>query len=236
VNRRRLLFPAFCLLAVAAFVALVSLTFEYDPESSSGAEIWIPIAQEVGAANAVSSIYLGTRLLDTLLEVLVFTVAVLGVRYFLELPARESVTTEEIPESHVVGLSAYILLPWILLVGIYVTVYGHISSGGGFSGGVIAATALLFVAVAVGPETLERRLNESRNERIEWAFLVALLLFALGPVAFGAAPLSNLLPRGTPGTLFSGGSLLPYNVMIGIKVFVGSWAIVHHFVRHRGTI
>jgi multicomponent Na+:H+ antiporter subunit B len=236
MSRGSIVFAACSALVVIAFVTLVWSGFQYGAEPDPDSSVWIAVARQTGTTNVVSSIYLGARLLDTLLEVLVFTVAVLGVRHYLELPATEESRIEPIPESHVVGVSAYVLLPWILLVGVYVTLYGHVSPGGGFSGGVIAASGLLLVAAAAGPKSIERRFDERRSERIEWGVLVALFAFALLPAALGLAPLSDPLPPGTPGRLLSGGSILPYNAIIGIKVFVGSWAIVHHFVRHRGEI
>ncbi len=36
-----------------------------------------------------------------------------------------------------------IIVPFILVFGAYVTVYGHISPGGGFAGGTILAAALI---------------------------------------------------------------------------------------------
>lgn len=225
----------------AAFCVVVLLGFGFsephgiDLARSAGADRWIGVARQTGAVNVVSAIYLDARLFDTLLEVLVFAVAVLGVRFYLTARGRPE-PVESIPESNIVRVAADILLPLILLVGIYVTVHGHISPGGGFSGGVIGGSGLLLAAIALGTGTVAARLGHRLLDRLEWGALLGILLVAAVPILLARDPLSNLLPAGTPGRIGSGGSILLYNTLIGVKVFIGSWVIVRHFVDHRGDI
>ncbi|MEW5826544.1 MAG: MnhB domain-containing protein [Candidatus Bipolaricaulota bacterium] len=221
---------------VAAFCGLVLSQFGLGQERASDAELWMRAAASLGARNVVSAIILGVRLLDTLVEVIVFTVAVLGVRYFLKIQEESTKAGEEIPESPLVAASSAILLPGILMLGAYVTVCGHLSPGGGFSGGAIAASALLLAAASLGAERVSARFAESRFERVEWGALAILLLVTLAPALLGRAVTTDLLPAGVRGNLASGGTILPYNVLISVKVFLGSWVIVHHFLRHRGEI
>jgi multicomponent Na+:H+ antiporter subunit B len=175
------------------------------------------------------------RLLDTLLEVLVFAVAVLGVRFFLAARGRPE-PAEEIPESSVVRVAAGILLPLLLIISIFVTVHGHLSPGGGFAGGVIAGSGLLLGAIALGTDTVSSRLGGRLLGRLEWGALLGILVLALVPIFAGRPALSDLLPAGDPGHLGSGGSILLYNGLIGLKVFAASWLIARHFVDHRGEI
>ncbi len=225
----------------AAFCVVVLLGFGFSAPQGAGVERspdvdrWIEVARQTGAVNVVSAIYLDARLFDTLLEVLVFAVAVLGVRFYLTARGRAE-PVESIPESSVVRVAANILLPLILLVGIYITVHGHISPGGGFSGGVIAGSGLLLAAIALGTDAVAARFSRRLSDRLEWGALLGILLVAAVPILFGRAPLSNLLPAGIPGRIGSGGSILLYNGLIGLKVFIGSWVIVRHFVDHRGDI
>ena len=225
----------------AAFCVVVLLGFGFtapqgaDVARSVDVDRWIDVARQTGAVNIVSAIYLDARLFDTLLEVLVFAVAVLGVRFYLTARGRPE-PVESIPESNVVRVAADILLPLILLVGIYVTVHGHISPGGGFSGGVIAGSGLLLAAIALGTGTVAARFGGRLLDRLEWGALIGILLVAAVPILFARDPLSNLLPPGLPGRIGSGGSILLYNGLIGVKVCIGSWVIVRHFVDHRGDI
>lgn len=221
---------------VAAFCCLVWFGFELGTERSANPSIWIEANAPIGATNLVSTIYLGARLFDTVLEVLVFAVAVLGVRHYLEEKARQVSTVETLPESHVVRVSAHLLLPLITLLGIYVTVFGHLSPGGGFSGGVIVASGVLLVAIALGPHAIGQRIPPERLEWFEWIALLMILAIVLIPAVAGDPPLSGILPPGQFGRLYSGGDLLPLNLLIGAKVFIGSWGIIHHFLQHRGEI
>ncbi|TFH06518.1 MAG: hypothetical protein E4H08_10900 [Candidatus Atribacteria bacterium] len=65
---------------------------------------------------------------------------------------------------------------------------------------------------------------------------MALLIWVLVPLAFGQTPLSDLLPKGTPGQLLSGGSILLYNILIAVKVFLGAWLVIAAFAQHRGDL
>ena len=42
---------------------------------------------------------------------------------------------------------------FILLYGIYIILYGHLTPGGGFAGGVIAATAFVLIMLAEGEQS-----------------------------------------------------------------------------------
>jgi len=193
------------------------------------------LATKTGASNLVSAIYLGARLYDTLFEVLVFTVAVIGVCFYLsERPS--TARPSAIPESHVLQASAQILFPLILLLGLYLTFFGHLSPGGGFSGGVVAASGLLLCVMSIGLDTVYRRLSGAGIERLEWALPMLIVAVCVLPLAFGRSPLSNLLPVGRARQVFGSPSILLLNILIGLKVLIGSWMVLHAFIRHRGEI
>ena len=222
---------------VICFCALLVMMFDYHGAREEAGVTYITKGTiDTGAANLVSAIYLNYRLFDTLFEILVFSVAVLGVRFYLAQQRGNEEEVTRIPESQVIRTSADLLFPPILLLGIYLVLFGHLSPGGGFSGGTVAGTGLLLCAVALGADVVGRRFHEPTLERFEWEILLAILLLALIPVLFGRLPFTDLLPRGRLGSLASGGSILIYNALIGVKVFIGTWVIIHYFVRHRGEI
>jgi len=221
---------------VLAFCGVLLVFFAYrGSDESAGWDYINRGVDDTGAVNLVSAIYLNYRLYDTLFEILVFSVAVLGVRFYLT-DQRASDVVEGVPESHVVRRSADLLFPLILIFALYLVVFGHLSPGGGFSGGVVAGSGLLLCSVALGAEVVARRFHERVLERLEWTALLAILLLALLPLLVGRPALYDLLPRGTPGRVASGGSVILYNLLIGFKVFVGTWVIIHFFIRHRGEI
>lgn len=205
------------------------------PEEPARVDDSALLAATTGAPNLVSAVYLGARLYDTLFEVLVFTVAVIGVRFYLLRRSSEA-PSASIPESHVLQASAQILYPLILILGVYLTCFGHLSPGGGFSGGVVAASGLLLCVMSIGADTVYRRLSGAGIERLEWALPMLIVAACVLPLAFARPALSNLLPVGRAGHLFGSPSILLLNVLIGLKVLIGSWMVLYAFIRHRGEI
>ena len=218
-------------LAVAGIVILdlVSPETPLRPDDSN------LLAERTGAPNLVTAVYLGARLYDTLFEVLVFTVAVIGVRFYLS-KRPSTARPSPIPESHVLQASAQILFPLILLLGLYLTFFGHLSPGGGFSGGVVAASGLLLCVMSVGLDTVYRRLSGAGIERLEWGLPMMIVAVCVVPLAFARPVLSNLLPVGDAGEVFGTPSILLLNALIGLKVLIGSWMVLYAFIRHRGEI
>ncbi|MFC2095999.1 MnhB domain-containing protein [Candidatus Bipolaricaulota bacterium] len=220
---------------VAAFIVLVGFVYlTSNPQPSDSQRYLDRALEETGASNRVAGIYLNYRLLDTLIEILVFSVAVLGVRHYLQ--QSEGMELAALSESEVVQTAVSFLTPLALLLCAFFALFGHISPGGGFASGVIAASGLLYVAIAHGMETTQKRLNPRKLASAEKAILLVLLAFILAPAVVGRIPLSDLLPKGTPGELLSGGSLLIYNVLIAVKVLIGAWAVIAAFAQHRGEL
>jgi len=234
---RRTAIAIFAILLVSGFCTLVFLTSGYQgPRGSADNPYLAAGASETGAVNLVTGIYLNYRLYDSLFELLIFSIAVLGVRFYLNTDESKKPSVERVAESPVVRIAADLLFGPIIMIGLYLIVFGHLSPGGGFSGGAVGGTGLLLCATALGAEVVARRFHEQIIEQIEWAILLAILLFAIDPVFFGYTPLTDLIGPGEAGTLFSGGTIPIHNVLIGVKVFIGTWVIIYSFIRHRGEI
>lgn len=109
---------------------------------------------------------------------------------------------------------------FILLFGIYIVMYGHITPGGGFSGGVIIAGSLILMLLAFGKKYVFEFLSEKAPTI--WDCLGA-SLFLLIAVAgyFGGTFFLNLFDKGEPFRLFSGGIIPLCNLAIGVKVGAG---------------
>lgn len=76
----------------------------------------------------------------------------------------------------------------------------------------------------------DRLYRRWRADLWEKAAVIAFVL--LSAFALGGVPLS----AGGFGTLASGGWIPLLNVLVALKVTLGSWAMVHLFVRHRGLL
>jgi len=235
VRRKVLLLGFFAFVLSACFCAVAILGFGFRGPRTEPIDLWVTAAETLGTQNIISTIYLNARLFDTIIEVLVFAIAALGVRFYLSARGRPQ-ATDTIPESQVVRVAADVLLPLIVLLGIYIALHGHLSPGGGFAGGVIAGSGLLFAAIALGTETVRSRIRSSVLEWMEWSVLFGILMLAIAPILLSRPALANPLGPGTMGHLLSGGTTPLYGLLIGIKVFVGSWVIVRRFIDHRGEI
>ena len=109
----------------------------------------------------------------------------------------------------------------ILLFGLYIVLYGHITPGGGFGGGVIIACAFILVMLALGAQQGLRVFSQGVASRLD---SVGLLLFlVIGWLGTGWASgyfFANFIttPPEAWFTLFSGGTMPAMNIALGLKV------------------
>ncbi|HEY7521303.1 MAG TPA: MnhB domain-containing protein [Methylomirabilota bacterium] len=87
------------------------------------------------------------------------------------------------------------LLPVVQLFALYVLVYGHYGPGGGFQAGVMLAAAYILLALALGPEAFERRVNERVCLGLAAAGVLLYVLTGVAGVTGGATFLDySVLP------------------------------------------
>ena len=181
---------------------------------------------DTGAVNTVSSIYLGYRAMDTLGETLVLLVSITGTMGILMNLSRENKGEEALslslaPEkratnaqrTHLLEVVASKLGPVVLLFGFYVMLYGHISPGGGFQGGVIVASAIVFLAL--GTETQSKLTNTTVLGRIETLSFLVLIIVATSGVFFERGFFGNPIKSGSS---LSVNFIILLNIIIGLKV------------------
>ncbi len=109
-------------------------------------------------------------------------------------------------ENLVLRIISKILMPFILLFGLYVQFHGDFGPGGGFQAGVIFATGIILYGLVFGVENL-RKLVPATFVRIVAAS--GLLLY----IGVGVAG------------IFMGGNLLDYNVLAHDPVHGQHWGI-----------
>ncbi|MDY6786339.1 MAG: Na(+)/H(+) antiporter subunit B [Cyanobacteriota bacterium] len=214
---------------IAAGIALfVKMLFVQNPQPDLSISIVEAIVGDSGVPNAVSGIIFRNRLYDTIFEVVVFTIAIVGTKYLLadESPFCAIYRFDDQPSIVLARLGATICA----LVGIELAIRGHLSPGGGFAAGVAGGTAIGLVAITSPPEWMQgiyKRWHAATWEK------VSVLLF----IALSAMTLSGLeLPHGELGALASGGVLPILNILVAIKVALGSWAVVLTFIHYRGLL
>lgn len=117
----------------------------------------------------------------------------------------------------------------ILLYGIYIIFHGHLSPGGGFAGGVIVALAFLNVMLAYGRKFTSDWLNIGFLHDLESASATLFLVIGILGISIGGAFLANFITKGELFALLSAGTILPLNIVIGIKVgmslFLVAWVL-----------
>lgn len=178
--------------------------------------------EETGAVNVVAGVILDYRAFDTLGESHVLYTAVTAVLILL-LTARKE---EDEPDSErkimqtdpLLRSTARIVVPLLIVYGIYVIFNGHLGPGGGFSGGAVIGSGLILYAISFGFDRLDRFLNLKTFRII---VLCALCFYSVAKCySFfcGANHLATIFSPGTPGMIFSAGLILPLNVAVGIVV------------------
>ena len=189
--------------------------------------------QETGAVNIVTGMILDYRAFDTLGESSVLFTAAMVVLFLLR-KDKESArysqlaqTMDQNPHSDtyyepkndiILQKTATILVPIVLLLGIYVVLNGHLSPGGGFSGGAIMGAGLILYVTAFGFAKMRRFFTYKTYQRV---VLVALLTYALSKCySFytGANHIESVIPLGTPGAILSSGLILVLNICVGFIV------------------
>jgi multicomponent Na+:H+ antiporter subunit B len=186
------------------------------------------VAQDSGVPNVVSGIILRNRLYDTIFEVIVFTIAIMGANYLLASERPLSQIHQFTDESSVIlaRLGATIAA----LVGIELAIRGHLSPGGGFAAGVAGGTAIGLIAMTTSPEWMQSVYQQWKAAT--WEKISVLVFIILSVVTLAGFE----LPHGELGALFSGGIVPVLNILVAIKVALGSWAVVLIFIRYRGLL
>ncbi|MGF1482322.1 MAG: Na(+)/H(+) antiporter subunit B [Cyanophyceae cyanobacterium] len=186
------------------------------------------IVEDSGVPNAVSGIIFRNRLYDTIFEVVVFTIAILGVRFLLanEQPTETVYQFSDQPSIVLARLGATITA----LVSIELAIRGHLSPGGGFAAGVAGGTAIGLIAITSNSQWMEAIYQKWQAATWEKVSVLVFILLAVITLVGGEFPAGEL------GTLFSGGVIPLLNILVAIKVALGSWAVILLFIRYRGLL
>lgn len=184
--------------------------------------------QETGAVNIVTGMILDYRAFDTFGESNVLFVATITVLILLHVNKGKGKSgTGEEPENDriyepkndvILQSAAMILVPLIILFGIYVILNGHLSPGGGFSGGAIIGAGLILYLNAFGFKKTEKLFTEKTYKGISFAALTTYCLAKSYSFYTGANHLESHIPLGTPGHILSSGLILVLNICVGMVV------------------
>jgi len=110
---------------------------------------------------------------------------------------------------------------FIFLYGVYIIIYGHLTPGGGFPGGVILAGVFILITLAFGKEYALGKMGKLLASELESLGALLFLLFATSGMYFGGKFFLNFLEKRYPTgnfELFSAGIIPLCNISIGLKV------------------
>ena len=180
--------------------------------------------EEMGGENAVTAIYLGYRVYDTIFEALVLVVAVVAVLH-MSWFERASIADGIHSDINRSGLAIFIIriiTPLILVLGIYLIANGFLTPGGGFQGGVAVAT--FFICRYMIYNIFD--LPIGKILRMEELVFVSIVLFAIVGIFLGTAA---YIPQGWL-VYFQNTYLIIMNALIGVKVACGFTLLFYRYV------
>lgn len=114
-----------------------------------------------------------------------------------------------------------LIIPFIEVYGVFIILHGHITPGGGFSGGALLGTSLVLYTLVFGVVKAKRKFPEKASLIAESGGILWFIgLGFIGLIVTGAF-LSNRsagFPLGEPGYILSAGFIPLIMIGIGIKV------------------
>jgi energy-converting hydrogenase B subunit I len=140
--------------------------------------------------------------------------------------------------SKIVRTLANITFPFIMIFGLYVIAHGHLTPGGGFQGGAVAASGCIMLLVAYGSAWTFEKIKVNRLSVFESLGALGFIGVAFLGLIFGGYFFKNFLVKNgilfnvvpeTGSTLsnFNTAGVLPLmNFAVGVKVIAGLFVIV----------
>ncbi len=226
-----------CLLPASVRLAKHMPTFGAHP-MPYGEAINAVAPGERHVTNMVSAVNFDYRGFDTLGEEFMLLCAVTGVAVLLRGQWGEQIGAEPgvLPgrpireRGALTVLIARVFSPGLVLFGVYVALHATTTPGGGFQGGVLIAAGLLLVFLGEGYAGWRRMVSSHAMDAVEGVGAALYAACGFAAMATGAAFLTNFLPLGKLGDLFSGGLMLVENAGVALAVAGGFTVLFGEFL------
>ena len=189
--------------------------------------------KETGAVNAVAGMILDYRAFDTLGESFVLFTALNCVWILLRTNRSAGEGYFPLTKDNILVQAAKVSVPVILVYGVYVILNGHLSPGGGFSGGAILGAGLILFSEAFGDKLAGKFVTEKRFKVICSAALLFYCISKAYSFYVGANHLDSIISTGAPGKIISAGLILPLDIAVGIVVCLNMYGIYCMFKKGR---
>ena len=210
------------------------------PAGSTIAEEHVRLTPEAHAKNVVTATLADFRGLDTLGEITVVALVLLGVATLLGGGAQSGVppgglARAQPPAARVVTRAvAGLLFPPTLLVAAAILIKGYAQTGDGFSAGMVAALGVLLLYLALGHEKAEKLPPVRHATAIAFVGLLVALCVAAAPLFLGEAILAHYPPPGSEPVYLGTLELITpvlFDAAIFMLVFGFAVAMVSIFAR-----
>jgi multicomponent Na+:H+ antiporter subunit B len=126
-----------------------------------------------------------------------------------------------------------IIVPFIQVYGVFIILHGHLSPGGGFSGGALIGTSLILFTLVFGVKKAKVKFSERVAEISGSAGIIIYVLVGIVGLVLAGSFLTNIeagFPAGVAGTLMSAGMIPIIMIGIGIKVASTMITLFHTLV------
>ena len=188
--------------------------------------------EDTKSLNSITGMILDYRAFDTLGESFVLFTAVTCVFVLLQGLKDDSNHNYSkgliVDKDPIVKYAASILIPIIFIFGIYVVLNGHLSPGGGFSGGAILGAGLIVFSLAFGDEVAHKFFKLKTFKTISAIALSGYAItkcysFFMGgmhvlyPMSYHD-PIAEWFHSFADGSILSGGYILILNICVGAVV------------------
>ncbi|KAB3534154.1 sodium:proton antiporter [Alkaliphilus pronyensis] len=114
-----------------------------------------------------------------------------------------------------------LIVPFIQIYGIFIILHGHISPGGGFSGGAVLGASMILYTLSYGLTAANKKLPHKVTGVFESGGIIWYVLLGLVGIFLGGSFLSNKevgFFMGKAGDVISGGFIPLITAAIGLKV------------------
>jgi multicomponent Na+:H+ antiporter subunit B len=174
------------------------------------------------ATDVVNAITYDYRGFDTLGEEFILFSAVGGVMLLLRQEDGKRKLREGLEDYATLGdTTKAFMMPAIavsVLFGLYIATHGQLTPGGGFQGGVILAAAPMLIYLSDNTQAFQRLTSHPLMEFMEALGAASYALIGIIPLAIGVPFLTNILPLGKTGNVFSSGNIALISVCVGVEV------------------
>jgi len=189
------------------------------------------------ATDVVNAINYDYRGFDTLGEEFILFASILGVLLLFRPSGddhkgkKQAQVEDALPVSDTLRVGMQAMAGTMVIFGLYIAAHGQLTPGGGFQGGVILATVPLVVYLSGDVKTFEAIVSNPLTKLAECGGAGGYAIIGALAMLGGAHFLTNFLPLGKTGDLFSSGTIAVISVTVGVEVTGGFLVLMRSYLR-----